>query len=114
MLPYSKRLKHFARRLRRNMTDAEKLIWMKIRRKQLKGVQFYRQRIIGEYIVDFYCPKANLVIEIDGGSILENNIKKDKARTDFFKRFGLKVIRFTDKEVFENPDGVIQKIYESL
>jgi len=49
------------------MTDAEKLLWSKIRGKQLKGVQFYRQKPIGRFVVDFYCPKANLVIELDGG-----------------------------------------------
>ncbi len=49
------------------MTDAEKLVWSKIRGRQLKGLQFYWQKIIGNYIADFYCPKARLVIEIDGG-----------------------------------------------
>ena len=49
------------------MTDAEKLLWSKIRGKQFKGVQFYRQKTIGNFIIDFYCPKANLVIELDGG-----------------------------------------------
>lgn len=49
------------------MTDAENRVWLKWRRKQLKGYQFYRQKIIGKYIVDFYCPKANLVIELDVG-----------------------------------------------
>ncbi len=49
------------------MTDAEKLLWSKIRGKQFKGVQFYRQKTMGNFIVDFYCPKANLVIELDGG-----------------------------------------------
>lgn len=53
--------------LRKNMTEAEKILWSKIRRKQLKGYQFYRQRVIGNYIVDFLCPKARLVIEVDGG-----------------------------------------------
>ncbi len=49
------------------MTEAEKRLWYRLRKKQLKGYLFYRQKIIGKYIVDFYCPKANLVIEIDGG-----------------------------------------------
>ena len=67
MLKYDNSLKHIARELRKNMTDAEKLLWSRIRRRQLSGYQFYRQRIIGSYIVDFYCPTARLVIEIDGG-----------------------------------------------
>ncbi len=49
------------------MTDAERLLWSRIRRKQLKDCQFYRQKVVGNYIVDFYCPKSNLVIELDGG-----------------------------------------------
>jgi very-short-patch-repair endonuclease len=67
MLSYDKQLKSLSQRLRKNMTDAENVLWLKLRRKQLKGYQFYRQKIIGKYIVDFYCPKANLVIEIGGG-----------------------------------------------
>jgi very-short-patch-repair endonuclease len=66
MLNYNKTLKEFSRNLRHNMTDAERLLWSKIRGKQLKGYQFYRQKPIGNYIVDFYCPKANIVIELDG------------------------------------------------
>ena len=67
MLSYSKNLKEYSRMLRRNTTDAERLLWSKIRGEQLKGCQFNRQKPIGNYIVDFYCRKANLVIEIDGG-----------------------------------------------
>ena len=68
------------------MTEAEKLLWSKLRRKQIHNLQFYRQKILGEYIVDFYCPKLNLVIEIDGGQHYtiegENN---DKIRDEFLK-----------------------------
>jgi len=67
MFPYNKRLKSLSRSLRSNMTDAERLLWSKIRRKQLKGLQFYRQKIIGNYIADFYCPELKLVIEVDSG-----------------------------------------------
>ena len=56
MLTYNKSLKQLSRNLRKNMTDAEKSLWLKIREKQLKGYQFYRQKIIGNYIADFYCP----------------------------------------------------------
>ena len=62
MLRYNKNLKGYSRSLRENMTEAERLLWEKIRRKQLKGYQFYRQKTIGNAIVDFYCPKAKLVI----------------------------------------------------
>jgi very-short-patch-repair endonuclease len=67
MLRYSNQLKTNSRKLRKNMTDAERLLWSRLRRKQLKGLQVYRQKPIDGFIVDFYCPKANLVIELDGG-----------------------------------------------
>ena len=97
------------------MTDAEKLLWSKLRRKQLKGSQIYRQRIIDDYIVDFYCPKADLIIEIDGSQhYTDEGINKDKIRDNFLKIQGFKVLRFSDKEVFENLKGVVEKIYENL
>lgn len=65
MQPYKSTLKLFARNLRNNMTDAEQLLWSKLRRKQILGVQFYRQKPLANYIVDFYCAAANLVIELD-------------------------------------------------
>jgi len=67
MLSYEKGLRQLSRNLGTNMTDAEKLLWSKLRGKQLNGHQFYRQKIIGRYIADFYCPKSKLVIEADGG-----------------------------------------------
>ncbi|KPL04344.1 MAG: hypothetical protein AMJ90_01215 [candidate division Zixibacteria bacterium SM23_73_2] len=115
MLFYNKNLKSYARTLRNNMTDAEKLLWSKIRRKQLKDCQFYRQKIIGNYIVDFYCPKASLILEIDGSQhYQEEGIKRDKKRDAYLKNIGLKVLRFSDGEVFENLPVVVEKIYEDL
>ncbi len=97
------------------MTDAEKLVWTKMRNKQLKGYQFYRQKIIGNFIVDFYCPKVNLVIEIDGGQHYSDEAKqKDTARDDFLKSSGLRVFRFSDREVFENLNGVMERIWENM
>lgn len=97
------------------MTDAERLVWSKVRRKQLKGFQVYRQRIIGSYIVDFYCPKAKLVIELDGGQhFTEHGLKKDAERDFWIRSQGLKVLRFSDKEVFSNVDGIIERIYENM
>ena len=97
------------------MTDAERLLWSEVRRKQLKGYQFYRQKIIGNYIVDFYCPKARLIIEIDGGQhYYDEKPKKDKVRDDYMREHKLKVLRFSDREVFKNLNGVIERIYESL
>ena len=93
------------------MTDVERLLWSKVRKKQLKGYQFYRQRIAGNYIVDFYCPKAKLIVEVDGGQHYNNKeIKKDKIRDDYMRKQGLKVLRFSDREILENLNGVIERI----
>jgi very-short-patch-repair endonuclease len=115
MLPYDKQLKKLSQHLRKNMTDAENMLWTKLRRKQLKGHPFYRQKIIGKYIVDFYCPKANLVIELDGGQhYSERGQAKDRARDDVLRKMGIKVLRFSDREIFENMDGVMQGIWSCL
>jgi very-short-patch-repair endonuclease len=77
MLPFDRKLKPLARNLRANMTDAAQLIWSKLRKKQIGNAQFYRQKNIGHYIVDFYCPKGKLIIEVDGGQHYETEgIKK--------------------------------------
>ena len=97
------------------MTDAEILLWSKIKRKQLKGIQFNRQKPIGNYIADFYSFKANLVIEIDGSQHYEKeNKEKDKIRDDYFKKLGLNVLRFNNLEVLKNIDGVLKKICEEV
>ena len=107
-LPFNKELKQFARDLRKNMTDAEKRVWARIRRKQLKGCQFYRQKNIGNYIVDFYCPAAKLLIEIDGGQhYSEDGLRKDKVRDSYLTSLGFRVLRFSDREVLENIEGVL-------
>jgi len=95
MLFYNKNLKGNARSLRRNMTHAEKLLWSAIRRKQLKGYQFYRQKIIGNFIVDFYCPKTSLVIEVDGSQHYgDKGIRNDRRRDSYLNNLGLRILRF--------------------
>lgn len=71
MLYYKSRNKKIARHLRSNQTDTERLLWSRIRRKQIKNIQFYRHRPIGDFVVDFYAPAAKLVIELDGGQHAE-------------------------------------------
>ena len=115
MLPYNKNLKELARELRKNMTDAERRVWSKIRRKQLRGFQFYRQKNIGDYIVDFYCPAAKLIVELDGGQhYSEENIEKDEARDKFLSDLGFRVLRFSNSDVFKNIEGVVTEIYNHL
>jgi very-short-patch-repair endonuclease len=97
------------------MTDAERLLWSKIRGKQIRGQQFYRQKIIGEYIVDFYCPKSRLVIEVDGGQHYSVEGKeKDRMRDCYMARAGIAVLRFSDREVFNNLEAVLERIWKQL
>lgn len=97
------------------MTDAEKLLWSKIRRKQLRGLQFYRQKIIGNYIADFYCPKLKLVIEVDGGQHYSaEGREKDIIRENYMTDAGITVIRFSDRDVLKNPEAVLQEIWTKL
>ena len=115
MLPYNKKLKNLARELRKNMTDAERRLWSRIRRKQLKNYQFYRQKNIGNYIVDFYCPAAKLIVEVDGGHHYSSeNIQKDKKRDDYLINLGFTVLRFSDRDIFKDIDGVLQDIFDRL
>lgn len=115
MIPYRKDLKATARDLRKNMTDAEKLLWSKIRRKQLKGVQFYRQKPLGKYIVDFYCPSAKLIIEVDGGQHYSDEGKaKVEKRDEYFNQLGFRVKHYSDREVLKNIDDVMEDIYQLL
>ncbi len=96
--------------LRNNMTKPEQVLWNFIRKEQL-GVKFRRQYGIGEYITDFYCVEKKLVIEIDGEShFTEEGMEYDKIRTAFIENLGIKVIRFTNREVMENIEGVLQSI----
>jgi very-short-patch-repair endonuclease len=97
------------------MTDAERRLWAAIRLKQLNGCQFYRQKVIRNYIVDFYCPVSNLVIELDGSQHYTNQmIEKDKRRDKHLNNLGLKILRFNDNEVLTNTSGVVDKIIENL
>lgn len=97
------------------MTDAERLLWSKIRNKQLKDYRFARQKIIGNYIADFFCSQALLVIELDGGQhYTPDGIQKDKIRDDYINSLGLRVLRFSDRDVLTNISGVIDEIMKYL
>jgi very-short-patch-repair endonuclease len=115
MLSYNKSLRQLSRNLRKNMTNAERLLWSKVGNRQLKGFQFYRQKTIGNYITDFYCPKAKMVIELDGGQhSTPDGKEKDRIRDDYMARIGIKVLRFSDREVFKNLDAVLDEIWRQL
>jgi very-short-patch-repair endonuclease len=115
MLPYNKQLKQRSQKLRGNLTAAEQLLWSKIRMRQVKGYWFYRQKPVGEYIADFYCPSAKLVVEVDGGQHLtDEGIEYDRVRDEYMNSLGLRILRFNNKEVLTNMDGVIEMIGREL
>ncbi len=115
MLPYNAKLKERARELRDNMTNAERFLWAQIRAKQVKDCWFYRQKPIGIYIADFYCPKARLVIEVDGGHhFSDETIKYDRERDAYINSLGLTVLRFTNDEVLRNIEGVVEVIENKI
>jgi len=115
MISYNKKLKYRSRELRTNMTDAERRLWSKIRRKQIMGRPFYRQKPVGNYIVDFYCPSAKLIIEVDGGHHCQDEHRDyDRGRDDFLRRLGFEVLRFSNLDVLKNIEGVVEKIMEKV
>ena len=115
MLPYNKKLKPLSQKLRSSMTDAERALWGKLRRKQLLNLQFYRQKPLGQFIVDFYCPSARLVIEIDGGQhYFPQGLESDSRRDSYLNEMGLRVLRFSNHDVLANIEGVIAQIAQHL
>ena len=100
-----------ARILRENMTEPEKKLWERLSKNQIEGLKFRRQHPILFYIADFYCHALHLIIEIDGGyhDTIEQKVKDDE-RTEHLKSNGITLIRFSNKEVLNNMDGVIEEI----
>ena len=114
-LRYNENLKSKARQLRKHMTDSERTLWSRLRGKQVLGVQFYRQKPIGEYIVDFYGPKAKLVVEIDGSQHLQSGgFERDQERDRYLASVGLEVLRFNSREVLTNTDEVVEVIHRKM
>jgi len=115
VLKYNPNLKTDARQLRQNLTDSELCLWRRLRGKQLAGVQFYRQKPLGDYVVDFYAPKAKLVIEIDGFQHLEYpHVEKDKERDEYLGRLGLMVLRINSRQVLKETEAVMEFIYQTI
>ncbi len=97
------------------MTDAEQRLWQRLRRKQLAGVQCYRQKPLGRYVVDFYLPAAMLVVEVDGGQhFTEAGRASDLVRTAWLERLGLEVLRFDNRQVLLETDAVVDSILQVL
>lgn len=106
-----KRLRPISRKLRNNLTEAERKLWQHLRMDQL-GNRFYRQKIIDKYIVDFYCSQAKLVVEVDGGQHYGDvkTISKDSQRDRHLTKMNLQVLRFSNTEVLQNIEGVLEAI----
>ena len=101
--------KTIAQTLRKNMTKEERHLWYDFLRTYPQ--KFYRQKVIGKFIVDFYCAKAKLVIELDGSQHYEDNtLAYDNERTAYLQQYGLRVVRFSNREVHENFRGVCEYI----
>ena len=100
------------RKLRRELTEAEKRLWYKLRAGQLDGHKFVRQISIGPYIVDFACREAKLIVEVDGGQHADSC--KDAERSAFLNELGYRVMRFWNDEVLSNTDGVLEMIVAAL
>jgi very-short-patch-repair endonuclease len=104
-----------ARELRRNSNDAEKRMWYFLRGRQLAGFKFRRQYPIDDYIGDFVCLQARLVVELDGETHGDDDRQlRDAQRTETLQRAGYRVIRFWNDQVFTNMDGVTEEIWNAL
>ncbi len=113
MTTTSNRLITFAKQLRHNSTDAERLLWSRLRTHRLNGYKFKRQAPLGPYIVDFACFEEKLVVELDGGQHAEA-AGKDRQRDRWLEEQGFRVLRFWNNEVFGNLEGVLTRILEAL
>ncbi|SUB23133.1 endonuclease domain-containing protein [Avibacterium avium] len=112
MQPYSKNLKELSQKLRSNQTDAESKLWQRINRDQLLGFRFNRQKPLLNYIVDFYCAKAKLIIELDGSHHYEPEYQeKDRQRDDELRSLGFTVMRFSNDEIYYEIEAVVEQIY---
>ena len=103
------------RALRRNMTKAEVLLWLQLKNKQVLGHRFLRQYSVDRYVLDFYCPKLRLAIEVDGEShFVEGAEEYDRERQQYIEALGIKFLRFLNTEIYQNLQGVLQAINEKV
>ena len=105
--------KNHARKLRRQITDAEALLWSHLRNRQLSNCKFRRQHSIGPYYADLACVEKKLVIEVDGGQHVTNE-EADKKRSEYLAEKGYQVLRFWNHEVLTDTETVLEKILSSL
>jgi very-short-patch-repair endonuclease len=115
LLPCNRKNVTRSRQLSNNSTEAEAKLWLKLRVDQVKGYRFCRQKPVGDYIMDFYCPKAKLIVEVDGGQrFTEAGAGNDKVRDTCLASLGIRVLRFPNNAIAESIDGVMEKILEAV
>jgi very-short-patch-repair endonuclease len=102
-----------ARKLRSNLTDAEKRLWRRLQRRQIGRAKFRRQQPIGRYIVDFVCFECRVIIEVDGGQHAERRYD-DGQRTRWLEARGYRVLRFWNNDVLEHTDAVAQAVFDAV
>ncbi len=106
-----KGMKTARKELRNNLTPAEAKLWSILKDSQVAGRKFRRQHSVGPYVLDFFCPSEKLCIELDGcGHFTEGGYKYDMARTEYLNALNIRVIRFENRDVFENTEGVLEEI----
>ena len=111
MFPVRRQISPHAARLRRDMTDAERMLWSILRNRQLDGFKFRRQATIDPFVVDFLCVEAALAVELDGG---QHDEDRDRRRTVYLEARGLHILRFWNHDVVENIEGVADAIRSAL
>ena len=114
-MQYNSKNLTFAKQMRSNMTNEEKILWNILRAKRFYGYKFKRQVLIGNYIADFVCYGAKIIVEIDGGGHnTYDKINADNIRTQYLEGLGFKVIRFWNNEIQSNIDGVCELLLKEL
>jgi very-short-patch-repair endonuclease len=101
------------RSLRKNMPKSEVILWSKLKNKQMQGKRFLRQYSVDQYVLDFYCPELKLAIEVDGDSHFVTGAQEyDRDRQKYIESFGIRFLRYTNADIYENVDGVCRHIRE--
>jgi len=103
------------RQLRSNKTDSERVLWYHLGSRQIEGAKFRRQHAIGTYVIDFYCAEKKLAVEVDGdGHAKPPQLKHDENRRAYLEAVGVRVVRFTNLEVLQHIDTVLEEIRRTL
>jgi very-short-patch-repair endonuclease len=111
MPPVVRQISPHAARLRRELTDAERIVWEHLRNRQLEGFKFRRQASIGPFVVDFLCAERSLIVEIDGG---QHSPERDAARSRYLEERGYRILRFWNHDGHDSLEGVLQTIADAL